>query len=104
MTIAQEHLENALEMLESLEGRMIEAFGAAGRNILAQDIDVVLKYIQEQGRLSRDQLLKSVWRDVNPKDIDIVLRTLQDMNHVKVVRDATTGAVFYTSTEREEVK
>lgn len=99
MIIAQEHLETSLDMLESLEGRMIEAFGAAGRNILAQDIDVVLKYIQEQGRLSRDQLLKSVWRDVNPKDIDIVLKTLQDMNHIKVVRDATTGVIFYTSTK-----
>lgn len=93
MMITDLHLKSALYLIEQLEDRMIEAFGAAGRSILAQDIDVVLKYIQDNKTISRNQLLKAVWRDVNPKDIDIVIKSLCEMKMIKPVFDK--GMTFY---------
>lgn len=93
MIITETHLKSALYLIEQLEDRMIEAFGAAGRSILAQDIDVVLKYIQDNKTISRNQLLKAVWRDVNPKDIDIVIKSLCEMKMIKPVFDK--GMTFY---------
>ncbi len=81
--ITKSHLMSALYVLEQLEDKMVEAFGAAGRSIHAPDIDGILKYVEEYKVISREQLLKSVWRDISPKDIDIVIHTLIEMKQIE---------------------
>jgi len=91
--ITKEHLKSALYIIEQLEEKMVNAFGSAGRSIHAPDIDAVLKYVQDFKILSREQLLKSVWRDISPKDIDIVIATLIDMKLIK--KTFNNGIIYY---------
>jgi len=100
LVLEAQHLQMALQMLEQLEENMTDAFGAVGRNILAPDIDTVLQYIQDNGKLSRDQLLRSVWRDVNTRDVEKVLSILQDM---KLIRRTADGGIIYYEMYKKEV-
>jgi len=85
--ITELHLRSALYILEQHEEKMVNAFGSAGRSVHAPDIDFMLKCISDLKVVSREQLLKAVWREISPKDIDIVLKTLIDMKHIEQYQD-----------------
>jgi len=104
MVIEREHFQRALEIVDATEGNMIDAFGSAGRSIMAQDIDDVLHYINQHGRLSRTALLRSIWRDISPRDTETVIQSLLDMKLIKREHDGTTNDYVYLSVEQKEKK
>jgi len=91
--ITELQLKSALYIIEQLEEKMVNAFGSAGRSVHAPDIDFMLQCISDLKVVSREQLLKAVWREISPKDIDIVLKTLIDMKHIEQYQDK--GIWFY---------
>lgn len=98
--ITKEHLASALYIIEQLESKMVDAFGAAGRSIHAPDIDGVLRYVEENKTISREQLLKSVWRDISPKDIDVVIHTLIEMKQIE--KYVSNGILYYKHVPQKE--
>jgi hypothetical protein len=100
LVITAEDLVEALTLLDMVEPKMIKAFGSAGRSLMAADIDDVVKLLEKHGRMSREQLLRSVWRDISPEHVEPVIRTLKDMNIIEQIPDA--GVVYYQLKKKEE--
>jgi len=95
------NIEHALDMIESTEARMIDAFGASGRSLMSADIDDVMKLLRKYKRLSRDQIWKQIWRDVNPMNADHVFTVLQDMKMIEKAIDGE-GKIWYVWIKEEE--
>jgi hypothetical protein len=95
MIITKDHIETAIALLTMLEPKMIYAFGAVGRSALTPDVDQVLKLLvsSEKG-LTKDEILKTVWRDVDPRLIDVVLKSLIDMGSVKTELNEKKEIIF----------
>ena len=97
------NMEHALDLIESTENRMVDAFGAAGRSIMSADIDDVMKLLKKYERLSREQILSQIWRDVSPLNVDHVFKTLQEMKLVEIEPDGK-GKIWYKWIRKEEEK
>lgn len=100
MVINIDHLQYALNLLENTEVRLIDAFGATGRSIMAADIDDVMKLLKMYKRLSKEQILNQIWRNVNPLHFDAVFTTLKDMK--LIVEDIIDGKLWYVWNKKEE--
>lgn len=100
LVLEQRHLELALQHIDFLEDKMVDAFGSVGRSLLAPDIDAVIQYMSRFKTATRKDLVRSIWRDVNPRDTDVVLKTLQDMGVVKI--SFRNGISYYEYIEQEK--
>jgi len=99
MVLEVEDLEQARNIIEGTEARMTDAFGAAGRSLMANDIDDIMKLIKSTGEISHRQLLHSVWRDVAPENVDSVLRVLKDMGLIE--EKVKEGSLYYVATGKD---
>lgn len=102
LVITLDHIKTALALLNQIEPRMIEAFGAAGRSDIAIDISDLEEVIKIVGRISRKDLLNSVWRDVTPQNFDAAIGILKDMGKVK--EEYANTQLFYNWIKPKEVK
>lgn len=91
--IDETNIKTALEYLNEIEPKMIEAFGSAGRSMLATDIEELLKAIKAAGKIERKQLLTITFREVHPNDFNLAIQSLIDMGLIKY--HLTGGKVFY---------
>jgi len=99
--VSQPHIEYALTILEATEAKMIEAFGATGRSIMSSDIDDVIKLLKKYKRISKDQILSQIWRDINPMHIDHVFNMIKEMDLLTVEVDVNEK-VWYKWKEKPE--
>ncbi len=98
--ITKLHLEHALDLLNGTEGSMIEAFSSTGRSLLNTDIDDVRKLLKKYRRLSKDQLLGQIWRDVNPMHFEYVFGVLKDMKLIS--EEIKDGKIWYKWIKEDE--
>ncbi len=68
---------------------------------MSADIDDVMKLLSKYKRLSREQILRQIWRDVSPLNIDHVFKTLQEMRLVAIEKD-DVGKIWYKWIGKEE--
>lgn len=93
MVITKDHVTVALSLLDGIEPRMIEAFGAAGRSEIAVDISDLEDMIKTVGRISRVDILNGVWRDITPTNFDAGIDVLIQMGRIST--DVSCGKIFY---------
>jgi hypothetical protein len=78
------HLEQAISMLEELEVNMIEAFGATGKNVLAEGASRIADVIQRSGKVTHKTLLRTFYRDLNGAEIQQITTDLVRMGRIKI--------------------
>lgn len=77
------HLEKAIAMLEELEENMMDAFGATGKNLLAEGLFRISDLVQRSGKITHKVLLKTFYRDLNGNEIQQIMTDLLKMGKVK---------------------
>lgn len=104
LIITDEHIRTAQFLLDTLETKMVEAFGSAGRSDLANDIDDILKLIQRGGGngIGRETLTRKVWRDITRDNFDKAISSLLDMGYIKKeIRESGKIIYFYVGEKNE---
>jgi hypothetical protein len=92
-------------MLDGIEGRMIKAFGSAGRSIHAFEVERIRELITGAGPdgMLKSDVLRATWTDVSPANTDMILNYLCEM---KVIRNISingqVGFKFCSLNEQEE--
>jgi len=102
LIITLDDITTALQLLNNLEPKMIDAFGAAGRSPMALDIGDVSDVIRNVGTITKKQLLKGIWRDVAPESLDKSLLALRQMGFISETLDNKTGNIVYKWIHKEE--
>lgn len=75
----------ANKMLESMEEKMEDAFGAAGRSGNAADIDQVMSIMRSVKTITKSDLLNLTWRDITIDNLEKVLQQLVEMGELKKI-------------------
>ena len=92
-------LEEAITLVEEIEGSMDKAFAAVGRSDITVDVTAVCNIIERHGKISEKQLLHLVHRDMDAAKFDNVISTA--IRCGDVVRDIKSDKVMYYSTHRK---
>jgi len=88
-------MQRALKMLDDLEYKMAEAFGAAGRSDMTEDIDLILNTVKIMNEIKSADLKRAVRRDVTFKHFDQIMAELISMKFVGTKIDPTDGSAIY---------
>lgn len=82
LVVDKSHLELALGLIDELEDKMVDAFGAVGRSDVALDVDDILNTIKVAKKIPRKDLVRGLWRDVSPLKFDQAVRQLIEMKYI----------------------
>lgn len=82
LIIEKDHLVLALDLINELEGKMVDAFGSAGRSEIGMDVDSLLQAIKITKSIPKKDLMRGLWRDVSPFKFEQAIRQLMDMKYV----------------------
>ena len=83
MFVEVEHFEKALEVVERLELPMVNAFSAVGRSEITEDVDSVMRIIEQNGAISDEKLSMLVYRDIDSVKMQNVMDTCFRTGKVK---------------------
>lgn len=97
MIIEWNVIEEALELLESIEYSMDKAFNAVGRSEVTMDVEVVRQLVEKYQTISEKQLMHLVWRDMDSAKFDNVISTA--IRCGSVLKEIIDGKVVYKSTK-----
>lgn len=102
--ITLQDIKEALNLINQIEKKMLNAFGSTGRNPFAPDIGVIVETIKNAGGwMRRSDMIRGVWRDVNTRELDGIMTTLDQMGIVKT-RVGAGGTIVYELREATEDK
>lgn len=94
LLLREKHILEALGYVEELEKNMRHAFGAVGTNDKAASLHLLWERIrQTPGTISKQQIHKLCWRDIDGKTLDEHVRMLHEMQKLRV--RLVGGHVFY---------
>lgn len=97
LTFDVSHIKSALDLLDELERNMFEAFGANGRNKLADGIQKVVELVtlldRGQGVLQQ-QILEVLWRDFTGAEVQQIVGDLEKMGQIKVEKNKSDKIVY----------
>lgn len=95
MLIDVTDFERALELLRAAEAKMARTFGGLGSSQYGVITEKVLRYIEAHGRVSRSDLLKQLYRDIDPETLGIIETTLQHMHVIKLIHKPVENETIY---------
>ena len=95
LTIELQDIERADKVLRQAEINMPKVFGGLGESLYSRITEKVLTYIKSRRKVSRSELMRKFYRDMDPQTLDIVESTMTQMKMVRVVRSTTTGDTIY---------
>jgi len=93
--IEYQDLEKAHKILSQAEKKMPTVFGGLGTSQYSIITDKVIRLIQEKGRISRSELMKKLYRDLDPATLEVIETTMNQMKIVKISRDPAKAEVVY---------
>lgn len=97
----QRHIEGAISLLNDLEISMLDAFGATGKNILAEPMEKIRLYIQERQSVSHKEVMRLFWRDLNGNELTSILADLGKMDLIET--GSQGGQVIYRWKKAKEL-
>jgi len=95
MVVSGGDFTRARKILESVETKMVLAFGGLGSSKYGQITEKLLRFIASREEVKRSQLLTLFYRDVDPETLIIVEDTLSKMGVLKVTLNTLTGDATY---------
>jgi hypothetical protein len=102
LVITLDDLTFALDMINSIEPKMVEAFGMVGRSPIALDISDISEVIRNTGAITKKLLLTGIWKDVSPDSLDKSLVLLKQMKFISEEYDQRTGHIIYRWIKEDE--
>ena len=93
--ITEVDLSKALSLLAQAEKKMPKTFGGLGTSQYSDITNKVLNLIQARGELTRSNLMRKMYRDLDPGTLDVVETTMRQMKVVEVVTVPGKGDVLY---------
>lgn len=82
LIITDKHLELGLGLIDELEDKMVDAFGAAGRSDVGIDVDDILNVVKTAKKIPRRDLLRGLYRDVSPFKFQQAMGQLIEMKYI----------------------
>ena len=86
-------LERSLSMLEMIEPKMPLAFKGLGKSRYAEATSTVISYLERRRNVSKSEMLRDLYKDVDEWTLGIVMKTLSSMKIVKTILKG--GEVYY---------
>ncbi len=93
--ITDGHMVLALSALDNIEENMVNAFGGAGASPLAPSVQTVINIIQTAGEISKTELVKQTWRDVDIRYLQQILFMIKDMGVVETYKKEADGDTYF---------
>ncbi len=93
--VEEDDFKRALGILEQTEKRMPKVFAGIGRSRYAEDTDAILSYIKRKGVVTKEQLMRDFYRDVDSTALEAVVKVLMDMKIIEVVRNTESRETLY---------
>jgi tRNA U54 and U55 pseudouridine synthase Pus10 len=74
---------------------MPEVFGRVGLSAYAEQTAMVMEMIKERKKISKGDIQRQLYRDVDERTLEIVLSTLQISMFIKELVNTETGRTVY---------
>lgn len=87
--------ERARLLMESAEKKMQNLFSGIGMGKYVAETDTVIKYLKSRRKVTRSQMLRDLYRDLDETSMKSIMDTLRDMQTVKVKVDTESGETWY---------
>lgn len=84
LTIRDEDFSMALDLLNGAEVNMHKTFGGLGKARNSDELEQVIKYIQEFGTTTRELVMRKFYRDIDLDTFNRIEETLE--RHMKVIK------------------
>jgi len=98
MLLTEEHFQRALYILRHTEREMPNAFYGLGRGLHSGVLSDLMQYIQANGRVSWQQIIKRFQLDALPNELTTYLGLLEQTGSIKPER-STTNKTYFTAIE-----
>lgn len=93
--ITVEDIQRADRVLKNAEVKMHKTFGGLGTSIYSTVTEKVLSYLEKHKKVSRSDLMRQFYRDIDPQALDVIETTLERMKVVRIIRDPRQNEVIY---------
>jgi len=100
LVLTRRDLDVALEVMEAAEKKMPKVFVGIGKARFADATESVLSFIQQRGYVSRADVLRRFFRDVDAYTLEQVEKSLEQMKSIRIVRDPEKRETFYEATSQ----
>jgi len=94
-TIELQDFERAKKILHGAEINMPRVFGGLGRALYSEVTQEVLEYIMIKGKVTRSELMRVFYRDMDGNTLKVVEEVMEYMKVVKINRNMLGGEVTY---------
>jgi len=84
LVVEASHFDRALAYLLSVEKKMARAFTTLGQSRYVNAIEMILAFVIKRKIVTRSQILRLMWRDVDDYTYDIAIKTLLRMKVISV--------------------
>lgn len=88
-------IQEAVNLMKFLEGKMSKVFNSIGKNPYTSDIHGMLKYIQDNQRVTRTQLLEEFMPSVEPTKFESLVEFLKQMGKIDFKMHEGKGYYYY---------
>lgn len=89
--------EAAIKVLTDIEPKIAGTFKAIGRNMYATDMQSIVKYVKEKGRVTRKDLLRIFYSAAEPNKLDEILTGLIQLESIKI--ETVDRELYYAFSE-----
>lgn len=95
MAIEQEDFDRALGLLTDAEKKMSRIFSGVGRGKYAAETDMVLNYVRKFREVSRSQLLRDLYRNLDEASFKSIIEVLGDMKLIQTRISSEDNETYY---------
>lgn len=112
LVLRQEHLEEAIGQIESVERDMGHVFRAIGKSVVVNEVDIAYQVISNHKVISEEDLLRITYRDIDSNKFNNVIQTLTRSGKVRRTFSGPSGETGtswywedkYFKTQTKEIK
>lgn len=84
MKVTKPDFERAVRILTAIEPRMPKAFGGLGKSKYGDVTTKLIDIIKERGQITRSQVLKMFYRDIDYIALDMIEKALHEMHLISI--------------------
>lgn len=95
LIITRGDYDRALKILTTTERKMHKTFGGLGQAKYAAVTEKILEYIRVLGTVSRTELMRKFYRDVDSQALKIIEEIMSMTKLIEITRVPTSGEVVY---------
>ena len=95
LIINRTDFNRALQLLTHAERAMPEVFGRVGLSAYAEQTAMVMELVKEKKRISKGDIQRQLYRDIDERTLEIVISTLEISSFIKTNVNTETGKTVY---------